>query len=247
MSETSNCRDRLIKYCQGYGIDIGYGGDAITPSAITMDLPMPYTKVGIHPLNLGGDARNLYWFNSNALDYVFSSHLLEDFEDTEGVLREWIRVLKVGGYLVLFLPDEQIYREHCKRTGQDYNLSHKINDFSLAYVRKIVLAKFPDIEIVHENPLVDKYSFELVARKLAPSQQADESLKSELKDKDVQIDNLQATLNSIYRSRGWALLTAGRNLITRLLPLGTRRRRGAGIIFNAAWGLLPLPPRRPRT
>jgi predicted SAM-dependent methyltransferase len=167
MSETPNCRNRLIKYCQGYGLDLGYGGDPITPSAITVDLPIPYAHVGNHPLNLGGDARNIYWFKDNVLDYVFSSHLLEDFENTEEVLREWIRVLKVGGYLVLFCPDEQIYHEHCRKTGQDYNLAHKISNFSLAYVKKILLEKFPDMEIVHENPLIDVYSFEIVARKRA--------------------------------------------------------------------------------
>jgi ADP-heptose:LPS heptosyltransferase/GT2 family glycosyltransferase/predicted SAM-dependent methyltransferase len=186
-SETSKCRDRLIKYCQGYGLDIGYGGDAITPSAITVDLPKPYTNVGNNPLNLGGDARSLYWFDSNILDYVFSSHLLEDFEDTESVLREWIRVLEVGGYLVLFGPDEQIFREYCRRTGHEYNPSHKISDFSLAYVKKILLDKFPNMEIVHENPLVDEYSFELVARKCAASSTVEDSLRNEIREKDAHL------------------------------------------------------------
>lgn len=83
MSETSKCRERLKKFCIGYGLDIGYGGDPIIPGAITVDLAIPYTKVGDAPLNLGGDARNLYWFADNSLDYVYSSHLLEDFDATE--------------------------------------------------------------------------------------------------------------------------------------------------------------------
>ena len=29
MSETAKCRERLKKYIEGYGIDIGYGGDPI--------------------------------------------------------------------------------------------------------------------------------------------------------------------------------------------------------------------------
>ena len=45
-SETSRCRERLRHFCCGYGIDVGYGGDTIIPSAITVDLPTPYTKVG---------------------------------------------------------------------------------------------------------------------------------------------------------------------------------------------------------
>lgn len=27
---------------------------------------------------------------------------------------EWLRVLKVGGRLVIYCPDEQIYAEHCR-------------------------------------------------------------------------------------------------------------------------------------
>src|SRR4051812_48311599 len=95
--ETSKCRGRLAKYCEGYGLDLGFGGDPITLSAIRMDMVQPYTNVGDFPVQLGGKAENLYWFKDDALDYVFSSHLLEDFLDTESVLREWIRVLKRGG------------------------------------------------------------------------------------------------------------------------------------------------------
>jgi predicted SAM-dependent methyltransferase len=165
MSETARCRERLKQFCIGYGIDAGYGGDPIIPTAITVDLPQPYTKVGDAVLNLGGDARNLYWFKDNVLDYVYSSHLLEDFEDTASVLKEWLRVLKPGGHLVLFCPDEQIYRAHCKKTGQDYNLSHKIDNFGLDYVKKMLADNFSGLEIVHETPLIDDYSFELVVRK----------------------------------------------------------------------------------
>ena len=169
-SETSRCRERLRHFCSGYGIDVGYGGDTIIPSAITVDLPTPYTKVGDTPLNLGGDAKDLYWFKDNVLDYVYSSHLLEDFEDTQSVLKEWLRVIKPGGYLVLFCPDEQKYREHCKKTGQPYNYSHKVENFSLNYVKNILLNNFSNIEFIHENPLVDEYSFELVLKKTDGSQ-----------------------------------------------------------------------------
>src|ERR1700726_3531099 len=38
-SETSRHRALLQKFCVGCGIDIGFGGDPITPDAIRMDLP----------------------------------------------------------------------------------------------------------------------------------------------------------------------------------------------------------------
>ena len=165
-SETSRCRARLTPFCSGYGVDVGYGGDKITPSAISVDLPMPYTNVGGDPLNLGGVGENLYWFRDGVLDFVFSSHLLEDYppKQTADVIREWLRVLKIGGHLIRYLPHEMRYRAHCKKTGQSYNFSHKAEDMSLPYIQKI----FEDItgtEVIHTDPSCEEYSFEIVVRK----------------------------------------------------------------------------------
>src|SRR4030081_512897 len=81
-SETSKCRPRLASYCQGYGLDIGPGGDPITNHAIRVDLELPYSSVGQHPVQLGGDASELIWFRDKIFDFVYSSHVLEDFIDT---------------------------------------------------------------------------------------------------------------------------------------------------------------------
>ena len=160
-SETSMCRARLAPLCDGYGVDLGYGGDAIIPHAIRVDMPTPYTRFGDDPVQLGGDAARLHWFADGVLDFVYSSHLLEDFDDTEAVLREWLRVIKPGGRLVLYCPDEQAYRAHCERTGQPHNEGHKHADFSLDFVRSILL-NIGGMDIVHECSLVDEYSWELV-------------------------------------------------------------------------------------
>ena len=90
-SETSRCRYRLAPYCVGYGLDLGFGGDPITPSAIRMDMPTPYAYTGEYTVQLGGKAEDLYWFRDGVLDFVYNSHLLEDYVDTESVLREWLR------------------------------------------------------------------------------------------------------------------------------------------------------------
>ena len=163
-SETSKCRDRIAKYCVGNGVDLGYGGNPIVPSAITLDLDENDLKVGETPLNLKGNAENLYWFKDGVLDYVYSSHLLEDFADTEKVLKEWLRVLKAGGLLVLFCPVEQVYRQYCEEHNQPYNINHKIENFSLEYILGI-LDSIGITEVIHSAELVDEYSFELVAQK----------------------------------------------------------------------------------
>ena len=164
-SETSKCRSSLAQFCIGNGLDIGFGGDPIVPHAICLDLPSAYARYMDFPQHLHGDASTLYWFNDNVLDFVYSSHVLEDFIHTESVLREWIRVIKPTGKLVLFLPDEKLYQKHCKLNGKTPNQHHIHENFSVKFVEKI-LAKISLTKLVHKKNPVAKYSFELVVQKI---------------------------------------------------------------------------------
>lgn len=164
ISETSKCRQSLSKFCQGDGVDVGFGGDPIVPHAICMDQVQPYAKYLDHVQHLHGDACHLHWFRDGALDFVYSSHVLEDFQDTRALLDEWLRVLKPGGNLVLYLPDEQTYRAHCRSQGKPPNAHHIHEYFGMDHVTK-ALSHRQDIEIVHSRFPVGIYSFELVVRK----------------------------------------------------------------------------------
>ena len=141
-SETSTVTDILAPYCVGIGCDIGYGGKKIVPEAWAFDLPHPYTKVGEDRQQLRGDCRHLSFLCDEALDYLYSSHVLEDFtyEQLRSViLPEWRRVLKHNGLLVVNCPDQQRFLAHCQRTGQPMNLAHKEPDFSLLTFKHEVL------------------------------------------------------------------------------------------------------------
>jgi predicted SAM-dependent methyltransferase len=156
MSETSKARNLLLKYCRGNGIDIGHGGDKISPFAISIDLPTPYTCVGMDVTQLKGDGRDLYWFTNESLDFVYSSHLLEDFEDTKKVLQEWCRVLKQGGHLVLLLPDQKIYSKF------SWNEHHHHMDFSSEFVKQ----RIPNnMKLIYESGIIYDYNFALVYKK----------------------------------------------------------------------------------
>lgn len=167
MSETATARALLAPYCQGNGLDIGAGGDPIVPGAICLDRAensKGRAHEGSHPTHLVGDAGNLFWFRDGVMDYVYSSHCLEDAIDTGAWLVEWGRVLRPGGHLVLFLPDQKTYEACCRADGTLPNQAHKHPDFSLDYVK----ARLPKGLLIRREiwPFPgNRYSFGLVACK----------------------------------------------------------------------------------
>jgi SAM-dependent methyltransferase len=101
--ETTKTRHRVVKYTEGNGLDIGCNRDKIKPDCIGIDL---YAATGV---NLIGKADTLPWFENDVFDFVYSSHTLEDIQSTDIALKEWLRVIKPGGYLILYLPHKDYY------------------------------------------------------------------------------------------------------------------------------------------
>lgn len=84
---------------------MGCGDEKICPAAIGVDIGGKGKDITI---DLSAN-QALGIFSNGYFDYVFSSHLLEDFIATEAVLEEWWRVIKSGGYLILYGPDPDYY------------------------------------------------------------------------------------------------------------------------------------------
>lgn len=168
MSETAHARPHVAKFCTGLGLDIGFGGDKIVPEALSMDLPKPYTKVGEDKQILRGEAGRLDFLCDEVLDYIYSSHLVEDFTYPALVqmLKEWRRVLKPNGLLIIVAPDEGIYSAHCRATGQPYNAAHKNKDFSLGTFMSTALQAGMWQRVAHSHQLIGTYSWWCVLRKI---------------------------------------------------------------------------------
>jgi predicted SAM-dependent methyltransferase len=170
VSETAAARSVLASYCTGMGIDMGFGGSAITPTAITFDMPRMYCpSLEGHRQHLRGDATKLPFVCDGAFDYVYSSHLVEDFyyEELIGIILEWRRILVPrGGVLILNAPDQKRFLDHCEATGQSINANHKEIDFSFRHFVDRVLSVTGAWTLVYENPNVPPYSWHLVARKM---------------------------------------------------------------------------------
>ena len=81
-----------LKVCQGKGIDVGAGLWPL-PGAMPVDV---WRGPGV--------ARTVSDFEDYSLDYVFSSHCLEHISDWQPALAEWVRKLRIGGVIFLYLP-----------------------------------------------------------------------------------------------------------------------------------------------
>lgn len=142
-SETSKVRQLVLEYCSGYGCDIGFGGDKIKKEAIGIDFANPYADTGKDKVDIACDVINEELpIVDNKFDYVYSSHLIEDFEDTVSGLKKFTRILKSGGVLILVFPDQKKYEQFCKKTGQPLNMYHKHADMGY----RLMLEKLSEIK-----------------------------------------------------------------------------------------------------
>lgn len=115
----------VAPFLRGRGIDIGAGDFKILPHAISVD-NCHHSQFGlqIRPDVYVDTAEDLTVFGSQSMDFVYSSHLLEHMIDPQKTLKEWWRLVKPGGYLILYLPHEDYY----PKVGEDgANPDHKWN------------------------------------------------------------------------------------------------------------------------
>jgi SAM-dependent methyltransferase len=165
-SETSKVRHLVEPYSTGYGCDVGFGGDKLKKDSVGIDLARPYAQTGYDKVDIACNViEEEIPVPDNTYDYVYSSHLIEDFEDTKDGLRKFIRVLKDGGKLVLVFPDQKKYEAHCRATGQPLNIYHKHADMGLNFMVQR-LKEIPDINfnILFQSDCEIDYNVILVAQ-----------------------------------------------------------------------------------
>ena len=97
----------MAPYIKGLGLDIGCGTNRLSPTVMTIDW-YPHSDTDfIWNCLIDNKVRNPYPFQSNRFDFVFASHVLEDFppSDIQWVFDEWLRLIKPGGFLIILVPD----------------------------------------------------------------------------------------------------------------------------------------------
>lgn len=172
MSETAKARKYIVKYCKGEGLDIGCGTEKVVLDAIGIDFSYQY-DLPDHPktaadYNKGWDEFFIE-HPDKKYDYIFSSHLLEDYEDPFIIIDKWMCHLKKDGYMIMVLPIEELYQ----KMGTNCNQRHKhnwkgVDDFighmpAIINVESGIATNMRDnIIIVDKGDMEGEYSFYLV-------------------------------------------------------------------------------------
>lgn len=103
----------------GKGLDIGSGDDPLPfPDCVAFDKAQ-------------GDANHLTrYFNPDSFDYIHASQVLEHLYQPEQRLREWLTIVRPGGYLIATVPDIGAYENFTYPSR--FNPDHKAS-FSMIY------------------------------------------------------------------------------------------------------------------
>lgn len=109
-NESSKIRWEIVPYTKGRGLDLGCGPNKAFPHFIGVD-NCHHEQFGyqIKPDFKVETCEKLDAFASQSMDFVFSSHLIEHIENHKAALKEWWRLIKVGGYMVLYYPHKDFY------------------------------------------------------------------------------------------------------------------------------------------
>lgn len=163
-SKTNSIRSKEFfdAYLSGRVIDIGCGSDLVTPWAEPFD-------------QIHGDAERILEFReAGGYDTVYSSHCLEHLANVTQALTQWWELVRPGGYLVLVVPDEDLYEQGIWPSlfNRDHKATFRANEreswspvsFNLAGL----LANLPDSQIESIERQDAGYDYDLKRHGLGP-------------------------------------------------------------------------------
>lgn len=105
-SESEKVKDlpNVMQFITGRILDVGCGEHKIIPEAVGVDgRPLPGVDI------ICDSTDQIYDYANEWFDTVFSSHFLEHCEDQYATIEDFYFLLKMGGHLVLYLPDGRHY------------------------------------------------------------------------------------------------------------------------------------------
>jgi predicted SAM-dependent methyltransferase len=142
----------------GKGIDIGAGPDCISQhgfDAYNWDLK-------------DGDAQYLESVKDGEYNFVHSSHCLEHMMDPKIAIKHWVRVCKSGGFIVITIPDEELYEHNIwpSRFNNDHKWSFRIHRGNALHHRSLNITDllrlvWKETEIISIQRIEDKFDWRI--------------------------------------------------------------------------------------
>ncbi len=119
------------KFCKGMGFDIGcMKHEWALPTSFPIDPTLDDNSDAMH---LPGEIWiNDLSYDTDEVDYIFSSHCLEHLADWVAALDYWATRLKSGGVLFMYLPNmdgQRYWRPQNNRKHKHYLNPHIINSY----------------------------------------------------------------------------------------------------------------------
>jgi ADP-heptose:LPS heptosyltransferase len=171
-NESGKIKWEIVPWTRGRGLDLGCSVYKTFPHFIGVDNCIDNTIFGhnIVPDVKVETCEKLDLFASGSMDFIFSSHMLEHipYDKCEAALKEWWRLMKRDGYLVIYVPDEDEY----PKVGEDgANPDHKWN-VNKSKVMEL-MATIPSWDLIdyQKRNEGDEYSLYFVFRKVSGGHQ----------------------------------------------------------------------------
>lgn len=158
----------VVPYLQGRSLDIGSGPGKVWPSVIGIDVG--HDEIGRPVTDMAQDGTDLSMFADGSIDNIFSSFLLHQLERQDAIkaLREWSRVLKVGGYMSLYLPSAAICPKYQDEENADPKQKWNIYKYDIQNLLDVEVRDYGfDLILLEEREQNDEFGTLTVVRKRA--------------------------------------------------------------------------------
>jgi len=153
------------KHYEGPGLDLCCC-DRVYPNAVEVDViprgekTLPWGRKSVADIQC--DCSKLTFAPDESYPFVVAIHAFEHFEHPLEVMKEWFRVVKVGGVLGIICPDVRYTPRRGSRNHDDTHRSEmNPSEFELKILRPF-LKEEPKASLQDFNTLQNRWSFECV-------------------------------------------------------------------------------------
>lgn len=160
MARRSKTLTEYQRYFLGNGIDIGESNvnEHIKDNEIFGKNIQSCRDYSIR----GGSAEYCRDVLDNSYDFLHSSHGLEHLSSPERGILNWIRIVKIDGYLTITVPDEEMYEKN--QWPSPFNIQHLWsfrvggeNERDTSIEVNSFFSKFKDVKIISIKRITDNY------------------------------------------------------------------------------------------